>query len=217
VGGKVLFSNTVLKEKYISSNTVGEKCFTVGGKVLSSNTVLEEKIGVLEESWPVLEERHFAPTPCWRKNWCVGGKLPWWWCCVIFYCCGRGKRKEQQQQQHQQLPNNQTTNQQIEIDSSCMTEAEIIEIVEQLRLLQVRQTTLLDRLQLATVAADIDRPRRNTANRRLVLGDRVRVINPRIGQSSTGVVSKITESRTTVTDRHGRTLSRDPKNLVLQE
>ena len=92
--------------------------------------------------------------------------------------------------------------------------SELKEIIEQLRQLQVSQTVLLVRLERLEGGETANIPRAPT-NRQFIVGDSVRIVNPRIGQSNVGTISRIGPKRITVVDARGRSIVRDPKNLRL--
>jgi hypothetical protein len=47
----------------------------------------------------------------------------------------------------------------------------------------------------------------------LQIGDNVRILNPRRFQEDTGIITKISETRVTITPRRGIKIVRDPKNV----
>ncbi len=102
---------------------------------------------------------------------------------------------------------------------------EIKDIVTQLQELQIGQSKLLLRLEQlsrsgvnnnnvpyrANISRDI------AITRDLVIGDQVRVKNPRFLQPTKGTVSKITSKRITILAANGSSIVRAPKNLILDE
>jgi hypothetical protein len=119
---------------------------------------------------------------------------------------------------------------------------EIQEIVEQLNELQTQQSVLIERLGQLTSAnippaeASIpsaeaseasDEPTRTITESGyerdlfpasipvLIVGQQVRIKNPRVGQPDRGIITKITLHRITVQAANGILVARSPKNLVL--
>ena len=104
---------------------------------------------------------------------------------------------------------------------------EIKIIVEQLKLLSIQQSELVTKLDLLTddkkpilkkitavpkVATAASHP---LSKRALVIGDQVRIDNPRRLQPSTGEVIKLTLNRVTIQAANGTTIVRAAKNLTL--
>jgi hypothetical protein len=88
-------------------------------------------------------------------------------------------------------------------------------IIQQLQDLQLQQAALVTRLgQLSE--SDNAAATSTETNRVFVLGDRVRVLNPRRLQAKTGTIIKIGTNRITIRTTRGSTVVRAPKNLVLE-
>ena len=114
---------------------------------------------------------------------------------------------------------------------------EIQEIVEQLDKLQTQQSVLIKRLGQLTSANGVppteeaseasDEPTRTITESGyerdlfpasipvLIVGQQVRIKNPRVGQPDRGIITKITLHRITVQAANGILVARSPKNLVL--
>jgi transcription antitermination factor NusG len=89
---------------------------------------------------------------------------------------------------------------------------EIQDLITQLKQLQLQQTALLARLDEARcreTGADVKE------TRGLVIGDKVRIKNPRPFQADRGTVIKIRPNRTTVRTRSGNKILRASKNLTI--
>ena len=105
---------------------------------------------------------------------------------------------------------------------------EIQSIVQQLQLLSLQQAELIGRLdhltqeekQVTKKTATTSKPtavaKQPLPKRELVIGDRVRIDNPRYLQPSSGKVTKLTQNRVTVTAANGTTIVRAAKNLTLE-
>ena len=105
---------------------------------------------------------------------------------------------------------------------------EISNIVQQLQLLSIQQTELLARLDNLTQEGKQAKKKPAVAlkptavikqslpKKALVIGDKVRIDNPRYLQSTTGEVIKITQNRVTVKAANGGTIVRAAKNLTLE-
>ena len=100
------------------------------------------------------------------------------------------------------------------------------DIIRQLKGLQLKQTELLARLELARSKEQEERTvtvvnNKVTSNvnetRPLAIGDKVRIINPSPFQVNKGVVIKIGTSRVTVLTESGTKILRAAKNLVIIE
>ena len=99
------------------------------------------------------------------------------------------------------------------------------DIIRQLKGLQLKQTELLARLELArskeqeeTVTVVNNKVTSNVNETRpLAIGDRVRIRNPSAFQVNKGVVIKIGISRITVLTESGTKILRAAKNLVIIE
>jgi transcription antitermination factor NusG len=99
-------------------------------------------------------------------------------------------------------------------------------IIKELQSLQLRQKVLITQLgKLATsdnttVQTDIGEkevlPKTPTVARQFKIGDRVRIKNPRVFQTSTGTVAKIGENRITVRTPSGSKIVRAHKNLSFE-
>ena len=87
---------------------------------------------------------------------------------------------------------------------------EIEDIVTQLNNLNIRQASLLARLERAT---NTQTPPANTSND-FRIGDRVTILNPRRLQQTSGNITKIGATRVTVQTSNGSKISRAPKNLA---
>jgi hypothetical protein len=89
---------------------------------------------------------------------------------------------------------------------------EIKDIVTQLQQLHIGQTKLLKRLAELNGSEDNN----NALERDFVIGDRVRIKNPRFLQPTSGTVSKVTAKRITVLAANGTSIVRAPKNITLE-
>ena len=103
-----------------------------------------------------------------------------------------------------------------------MSNNEVQDLIAELRRLQIRQTDIIGLLaRLTDVPRDETRtvsPHRPTppnAIRAFAIGDRVRIVNPRPFQATTGTITKIGTNRNTVRTASGGTIVRAPKNLIL--
>jgi hypothetical protein len=104
------------------------------------------------------------------------------------------------------------------VEPSISDEQDIASIVAQLQQLQLQQSVLLTRL--ATINdrnsereffdATADTPRD------FQVGDRVRVVNPKLFQPRKGVITNIGDSRITIQGQNGTKVQRAPYNLVLE-
>ena len=105
---------------------------------------------------------------------------------------------------------------------------EINHIVQQLQLLSIQQTELIDRLdRLTKEERQVTKPptaaskpkaaiKLPPTERELAIGDRVHIDNPRLLQATSGKVTKITPTRVTVTADNGTKIVRAAKNLTLE-
>ena len=111
---------------------------------------------------------------------------------------------------------------------------EIQDIITQLDELQTQQSVLIERLGQLTSAdgilpaeapAEPTRTITESGYKRdlfpdgepvLIIGNQVRIKNPRRGQPDRGIITKISRNRITVQGDNGILVSRAPKNLVLQ-
>jgi hypothetical protein len=102
---------------------------------------------------------------------------------------------------------------------------EIGDIVIQLQQLQIRQSKLLERLELLNAGTD-DKDskhikstlavRRAATARKFAIGDRVHIKNPRDLLPTRGTIIKINPKRITVLSESGVSIIRAPKNLTLE-
>ena len=90
-----------------------------------------------------------------------------------------------------------------------MSNEDIEDIVNELRRLNIRQASLLARLETA-------RDRQTEDNNRLKVGDYVRILNPRRLQQNKGTITKIGRSRVTIQTSNGTTITRSPKNVTVE-
>ena len=104
------------------------------------------------------------------------------------------------------------------------SEQDIENIVRELKSLQLRQNSLIARLETLGNAGESGTSRaragqgtRNDSIRTFAIGDKVAIRNPRPLQASKGTVTKIGMNRITVTARNGSTIVRHPKNLRIIE
>ena len=104
---------------------------------------------------------------------------------------------------------------------------EINNLIQQLQLLSVQQAELISRLDSLTqdekqvskkpaAVSKLTVVKQPLPTRELVIGDRVRIKNPRYLQPSSGKVTKLTLTRVTVTADNGTTIVRAAKNLILE-
>ena len=104
-------------------------------------------------------------------------------------------------------------------------DAEVQEVIELIKALNIQQTALISRLERLSAEGE---ERRTTATPRAAvptviaprayqIGDEVRILNPRILQPSRGRIIKIGATRITVKAPNGTTIVRAPKNLAHQE
>jgi hypothetical protein len=91
---------------------------------------------------------------------------------------------------------------------------EVKDIVSQLQKLQLKQATLIARLE--RVSESENRERIDTA-REFVIGDRVRIRNPGVLQPKRGRIVNIGTTRITVQSDSGKKIIRAAKNLILEE
>ena len=96
---------------------------------------------------------------------------------------------------------------------------EVEELVEQLKDLQLRQTAVLQRLERLTESPRGSNapaaPATNTEPRPdFIIGDRVRITNPRPFQQAVGIVTKISPSRIFIRTKNGAVIQRAPSNVV---
>jgi hypothetical protein len=113
---------------------------------------------------------------------------------------------------------------------------DIQDLIEQLKILQLQQTNILDRLDLArrrqatSNANQRTRVTARTSNRRerqerentnqettreFIVGDYVLIRNPNPFQADRGIIEKITASWITVRSASGSKVQRAPKNIIL--
>ena len=88
-----------------------------------------------------------------------------------------------------------------------MSNEDIEDIVTQLKELNIKQASLLTRLERA-------KNKQREEENGFRIGDCVRIINPRQLQQRTGTITKIGINRITVKPDNGNTVVRAPKNLV---
>ena len=102
---------------------------------------------------------------------------------------------------------------------------EVQDLVAQLTRLQLQQTEVIARLTQLTGTQDREkrtekrtvspqRPTTPVATREFAIGDRVRILNPRPFQTTTGSIKKIGTHRITVRTESGSNIIRAPKNLA---
>ena len=104
------------------------------------------------------------------------------------------------------------------VETSNSDEQDIADIIAQLQQLQLQQSILLT--QLASIN------NRNTereffdatadAPRDFRIGNRVRILNPKLFQAKRGVIINIGNSRITLQARNGTKVQREPHNLILE-
>jgi dsDNA-specific endonuclease/ATPase MutS2 len=95
-------------------------------------------------------------------------------------------------------------------------DGEIQDIVNQLKGLQLQQAALISRLgRLSDSERQDTPPTPPQAAREFAIGDKVRIINPRILQENRGKITRI-GLRITVLTPKGNSIVRAPKNLVLE-
>ena len=113
---------------------------------------------------------------------------------------------------------------------------DIQELIEQLKILQLQQTDILDHLdsarrrQSTNNASQRTRTTARTTNRRerqerdntsrettreFIVGDYVLIRNPNPFQADRGIIEKITATRITVRSATGSKVQRAPKNIIL--
>jgi dsDNA-specific endonuclease/ATPase MutS2 len=96
---------------------------------------------------------------------------------------------------------------------------DIQDLIQQLQDLQIQQAALLIRLARAN-SGSTTAQRSNTVPpdeiRELVVGDRVRILNPGLLQANRGVIVKIGSSRVTVQTRAGSKIIRAHKNVIIE-
>jgi hypothetical protein len=96
---------------------------------------------------------------------------------------------------------------------------DIEDLIQQLQELQLQQAALLTRLARASlVKTDAQRRSNNVPPdeaRELVIGDRIRILNPGIFQTDRGVVIKIGLSRITIQTKSGAKIVQAQKNIVI--
>ena len=102
---------------------------------------------------------------------------------------------------------------------------EIDSLIEQLKGLQLKQTILLNRLDLLRdnegrpnhsgppYPARNKEPARHESTKDFAVGDRVRINNPKPLQEQVGIITKIGAKLITVTTRNGTEIRRAPQNL----
>ena len=115
-----------------------------------------------------------------------------------------------------------------------MNNDRVNDIIDQLQQLHIQQLELLSELHRQTAHEDphdristtaevpsatqapIADTRTNirTTTATLHIGDRVRILNPRFLQPTTGTIIKITTSRITIQTPSGNTIIRAPKNVI---
>jgi hypothetical protein len=95
---------------------------------------------------------------------------------------------------------------------------EVQNIIERLEDLQVKQSGLLSRLERLSTSGDYARAQQppTVATREFVIGDRVRISNPRLLQADRGRIIKIGKDRITVQAKNGTKVVRKAKNLILE-
>ncbi len=96
---------------------------------------------------------------------------------------------------------------------------EVQEIIAQLQVLQIQQAALISRLEQATESEETNNPTPPPAHtssnrtREFVIGDRVRIRNPRYLQEERGTIIRI-GARITVKTPREKTIVRLAKNLI---
>jgi hypothetical protein len=101
---------------------------------------------------------------------------------------------------------------------------EVQELIGQLKSLQLQQTKIVARLEIARrkearASTEEVTPLRRVSvdeNRKLAIGDKVRIKNPSPFQSNRGTVIKIGDSRVMVLTKSGK-ITRAPKNLTIED
>ena len=111
-----------------------------------------------------------------------------------------------------------------------MPRENIEDLIAHLTVLRLEETNLIERivtsyrqLQQETQDREIQREilqnnnNENNADERnnneLQIGDRVRILNPKRFQETTGIISKIGQNRVTITPRRGIKIVRHPNNV----
>jgi hypothetical protein len=96
-------------------------------------------------------------------------------------------------------------------------EDDILDVVRQLSLLQLKQNILFKRLEKATQGEVDETPRPVTpvTPPPFEIGQAVRIRNPGVLQPKTGHITRIGKGRITVTSDSGIRIARSPKNLTL--
>lgn len=92
---------------------------------------------------------------------------------------------------------------------------DIREILERLQNLQIQQAELVERVINITDGSNQTERNTHASERVFRVGDRVRVKNPTPSQFRYGTVTRIGISQITVESPTGKTLTRLPKNLIL--
>jgi hypothetical protein len=113
---------------------------------------------------------------------------------------------------------------------------DIQQLIEQLRILQLQQTDILDRIDVARSSQEYnsagqrarataettsrrERRERNSESRvttrEFIVGDYVIIRNPNPFQADRGIIEKITASRITVKTATGNKIQRAHKNVIL--
>ena len=110
-----------------------------------------------------------------------------------------------------------------------MPREDIEDLIAHLTVLRLEETNLIERvvasyrqLQQETQDQEIQREILNNnnennaddrENNELRIGDRVRILNPNRFQETTGIISKIGNTRITITPRRGIKIVRHPRNV----
>ena len=94
---------------------------------------------------------------------------------------------------------------------------DVKDIIIQLESLQIQQTTLIARLGRLSESAENNREATPAlfTTREFVIGDKVRIKNPRVLQSNKGTIVRVGDNRITVLAKNGTRIIRAPKNLIL--
>jgi preprotein translocase subunit YajC len=90
-------------------------------------------------------------------------------------------------------------------------EDQVEDLIEQLKSLQIKQASILVRLDKARNKEQVD------VLGTFAIGDRVRVLNPRPLQATRGKIVKISRKFITIETASGNTISRIPKNLSIEK
>ena len=107
-----------------------------------------------------------------------------------------------------------------------MPRENIEDLIAHLTVLRLEETNLIERivtsyrqLQQETQDRAIQQEvlqnhnNENNENNELQIGDRVRILNPKRFQETTGIISKIGHNRVTITPRRGIKIVRHPNNV----